>query len=205
LQTRAYPCEPERLVDVIVGAQYGSDGKGNICSYLAADYSVLVRVGGPNAGHWASIPRRIKYIQIPSGTAANPNATVLIGAGATIRVPQILKEIGDLGLKPDRLSIDPNAIIIEDSDIKFESQSLDVIGSTKQGVGSATARKILCRDGNEHLGSRARFARDSGELKDFIRSVGIELENAYASGRRIMLEGTQPSCCDPASQLPKYS
>lgn len=186
-----YPNEPKRLVDVIVGAQYGSEGKGNICSYLAADYDVLVRVGGPNAGHWASIPKPMKYVQIPSGTAANPSAKILIGAGATIRVTQILKEIGELGLTPDRLSIDPNAIIIEDADLDFENRTLDVIGSTKQGMGAATARKILCRDGNQHLGSNVRLARSSAELKNFIRSVGIELENAYASGRRIMLEGTQ--------------
>jgi adenylosuccinate synthase len=186
-----YPSEPERLVDVVVGAQYGSEGKGNICSYLASDYDVLVRVGGPNAGHWASVPKPIKYVQIPSGTAANPNAKVLIGAGATIRVSQILKEISELGLKPERLSIDPNAVIVEDADLEFENQSLEVIGSTKQGVGAATARKILCRDGREHLGSRIALARDSAELHDFIRSVGIELEKAYADGRRIMLEGTQ--------------
>jgi adenylosuccinate synthase len=186
-----YPSEPERLVDVVVGAQYGSEGKGNICSYLAADYDVLVRVGGPNAGHRASIPNPIKYVQLPSGTAANPTAKILIGAGATIRIPQILKEINDHNLTPDRLSIDPNAMIIEDSDLEFESQSLDVIGSTKQGVGAATARKILGRDNASHLGSKVRLARFSGELKDFIRSVGVELEKAYACGQRIMLEGTQ--------------
>jgi adenylosuccinate synthase len=41
---RAY----DRL-DVLVGAQYGSEGKGNIAAYLASAYEVLVRVGGPNA------------------------------------------------------------------------------------------------------------------------------------------------------------
>jgi adenylosuccinate synthase len=186
-----YPTEPERLVDVIVGAQYGSEGKGNICSYLASDYDVLVRVGGPNAGHWASIPEPIKYIQLPSGTAANPTAKILIGAGATISIPTILQEITERGLTPDRLSIDPNAMIIENSDIDFENQNLEVIGSTKKGVGAATARKILRGDQTPHLGSVVRLARNSDELKPFIRSVGIELENAYANGQRIMLEGTQ--------------
>ena len=102
-----------------------------------------------------SIPKPIKYVQIPSGTAANPDAKILIGAGATINVDRVLQEIGDLGLTPDRLSIDPNAIIIEESDIQFESKTLEVIGSTKQGVGAATARKILCRDGGQHLGASA--------------------------------------------------
>ena len=40
-----------RLVDVLVGGQYGSEGKGHLVSYLSREYDVLVRVGGPNAGH----------------------------------------------------------------------------------------------------------------------------------------------------------
>jgi adenylosuccinate synthase len=185
-----FPSQPERLVDVIVGAQYGSEGKGNICSYLASEYDVLVRVGGPNAGHWACIPRAKKYVQIPSGTAANPTAQVLIGAGATIQVARILKEIDDLGLTPERLSIDPNAMIIEDSDLELENETVAVAGSTKQGVGAATARKVL-RNASERLGSAVRLARDADVLKQFVRSVGIELEKAYSSHKRVMLEGTQ--------------
>jgi adenylosuccinate synthase len=53
---KLFPGEPERLVDVLVGGQYGSEGKGNICAYLAQDYDVLVRVGGPNAGHMVAYP-----------------------------------------------------------------------------------------------------------------------------------------------------
>lgn len=40
-----------RCVDVIIGGQYGSEGKGNVVGYLAREYDVMVRVGGPNAGH----------------------------------------------------------------------------------------------------------------------------------------------------------
>ncbi|HEY3971580.1 MAG TPA: adenylosuccinate synthetase [Candidatus Sulfotelmatobacter sp.] len=47
LVTRDY----SRLVDVYVGGQFGSEGKGHIISYVAREYQVLVRVGGPNAGH----------------------------------------------------------------------------------------------------------------------------------------------------------
>lgn len=46
-----YPGRDLRLVDVLVGGQYGSEGKGHIASYLAREYDLLVRVGGPNAGH----------------------------------------------------------------------------------------------------------------------------------------------------------
>ena len=45
-----YKADVERLVDVLVGAQFGSEGKGNICAFLAKEYQVLMRVGGPTQG-----------------------------------------------------------------------------------------------------------------------------------------------------------
>jgi adenylosuccinate synthase len=185
-----YSSNVEKLVDVIVGAQFGSEGKGNICAYLAPRYNVLMRVGGPNAGHKVAFPRLYRYIQLPSGTAANVKAKVLIGAGATIWVPRLLKEALDHELTPSRLSIDPQAVVINQGDRDYED-SLKKIGSTKQGVGSATARKILGRDGERHLGSNVQLAKDVDELKPFIRDTKFDLERAYAEGHRILLEGTQ--------------
>lgn len=54
-----FPLEIEPLVDIAVGGQYGSEGKGHVCSYLASSYDMLVRVGGPNAGHLAALPEKI--------------------------------------------------------------------------------------------------------------------------------------------------
>ena len=48
---RLYGEESAGWADVVVGGQYGSEGKGQIAAYLASDYDLLVRVGGPNAGH----------------------------------------------------------------------------------------------------------------------------------------------------------
>ncbi|MER8655517.1 adenylosuccinate synthetase [Mesorhizobium sp. M0847] len=185
-----YPLQPERLVDVVVGGQYGSEGKGHMCAYLARDYDLLIRVGGPNAGHKVRHPE-YTYVQLPSGTQSNPNAGILIGAGATISLPVIFKEIKDLKLNPDRLSIDGRAVIIEPSDIEYEERSMDAIGSTKKGVGVATARKILGRDKEIHLGAKVRLARDISDLQPFIVDGGEVLERAYAKGKRICLEGTQ--------------
>ena len=63
----------ERTLDVIVGGQYGSEGKGNVCAHLAENYDCLVRIGGPNAGHRVADPK-YKYVQFPSGSKSNPNA-----------------------------------------------------------------------------------------------------------------------------------
>lgn len=189
-----YPLELDRLVDVAVGGEYGSEGKGHVCSYLASDYDMLVRVGGPNAGHKAALPPRevpITYVHLPSGSAANPEARIVIGAGATIWIPRLLEEISDIGLAADRLSIDPQAMIIEPSDRVYEGRNGDKIGSTKQGVGAATARKILGRFESAPLGSPVRLARDAGELAAFVRPTAPLFEDAFARGRKVLLEGTQ--------------
>jgi len=162
-----FPLELDRLVDVLVGGQYGSEGKGNVCAHLAGDYDVLLRVGGPNAGHKVAYPK-YKYVQLPSGTMSNPDARILIGAGATIWPDQILKEIRDCGLTESRIVIDEQAMIIEQSDIDLESQTLGVIGSTKQGVGAATARKVIGRDDQPHLGAKVRLAKNHPALKAYI-------------------------------------
>jgi adenylosuccinate synthase len=186
-----FPLEIERLVDIAVGGQYGSEGKGHVCSYLASGYDMLVRVGGPNAGHWAALPEKIKYVQLPSGTAANPKASIVIGAGATLFLPQVLDEIGKRGLSGARLSIDPQAMIIEDADRTYESTRGDSIGSTKQGVGAATARKILGRYDVKPLDIPVRLARDVDELKEFVRPAIPLFEAAFAKGKKVFLEGTQ--------------
>ncbi len=153
-----FPLAPEQSVDVLVGGQYGSEGKGNVCAYLAQDYDVLIRVGGPNAGHRVAYPEQ-KYVQLPSGTRSNPRAKILIGAGATIWPEQILKEIAECGLTKDRLVIDEQAMIIEPSDRELEAELLGGIASTKQGVGAATARKIIGRRKQSPLGGAVRLAR----------------------------------------------
>ena len=185
----ARPCA--RLVDVVVGGQYGSEGKGNVCSYLAPEYDVLMRVGGPNAGHRVRDPD-FDFVHLPSGTAHNPRARLLIGSGATLSLPVLQSEVTALHVGPERLSVDPQAIVIEDWDLEWEAASLEVIGSTKKGVGAATARKILGRgDAREPFGPRVRLAREVDWLRPFVRPAFAELERAFAAGHRVMLEGTQ--------------
>lgn len=183
------PYDPKRLVDVIVGGQYGSEGKGNVCAHIATDYAALVRIGGPNAGHRVAEPP-YKYVQLPSGTGANPTAEILIGAGSTIWLPQLLKEISDHDFKEQRLSIDPQAMIIEKSDLEIESGGLQNISTTGQGVGAASARKILNR-GNVTWSAPVRLARDVKELEQYVRNVRQRLEEIFESGARVLIEGTQ--------------
>lgn len=177
----------DRLVDVVVGGEYGSEGKGNICSYLAPEYNVLVRVGGPNAGHTVlNEPEPYKFHQLPSGTIANKKGKLIIAPGSVINPKVIFKEIHELGVEPGRLIIDPNAMIIDELDIKNEAYLVNSIASTGQGVGSATARKILGRGNPE-----TKLAKDVKEFDDFIEDTGEYLEKCYCRGEKILVEGTQ--------------
>ena len=177
-----------RLVDVLVGAQWGSEGKGHIASYLAPEYGVLVRVGGPNAGH--KVYREsgaLTYHHLPSGTRDNEDAKVVIGPGAVVRVPELLAEIAQCGRSSESLFIDPNAMVIEDADIERENLGMSGIGSTKRGVGEATARKVL-RPAAE---PKARLTGEIPELARYIRPTLEVLDNAFRAGQRVFLEGTQ--------------
>ena len=185
-----YPRSAVPLVDVLVGGQYGSEGKGNIVAHIAPEYALLVRVGGPNAGHKVyAEPVPEVYFHLPSGTERAFNAQLLLGAGAMIFPPKLLQEIVAHHVGPDRLSVDPQAMIIEPEDIAQEEDLLDTIGSTAQGVGAALARKIMGRGGK--VTPAVRLAKDVAELKPFIRDSQELLEKAFVRGERVLLEGTQ--------------
>jgi len=184
-----------RCVDVIIGGQYGSEGKGHISAYLARDYDVLVRVGGPNAGHTVSSASGVHvYHQLPSG-ARDVKAELLLGPGMTLKVDELLKEIADCGVKEDRLFIDPQVMIIEEEDLNQEREMVEKIASTGRGGGSAAARRIMGRKPGA-----IRLARDIPELRPYVGdhhpyrgSTTTRLEIAYRRGHSILLEGTQGS------------
>ncbi|MDP9067415.1 MAG: adenylosuccinate synthetase [Actinomycetota bacterium] len=172
-------------VDVIVGGQYGSEGKGNVAFYLAPEYDLLVRVGGPNAGHKVPLDPPVTHRSLPSGTLAAAEANLLIGPGAVLSVETLLKEIREAGAEYGRLMIDPQAMIVSPEDVAAEEALVKSIGSTGQGVGEATARRIRNRKEGVLL------AKDVAELRPFIKSASEVLEDAMARGDRILLEGTQ--------------
>ncbi|MGY3306897.1 adenylosuccinate synthase [Pseudomonas sp. PvR086] len=185
-----------RCVDVLIGGQYGSEGKGNIVAYLAREYDVMVRVGGPNAGHTvASAVGTFTYHHLPSG-ARDVTARLLLGPGMTIHLPGLLREIEQCGIGPERLFIDPQATIIEEADRDAEKVHLvSTIASTGSGSGAAAARRILSRGK-----TTIRLARDVDELRPYVGTPGSyrgstsdRLEEAYRNGQSILLEGTQGS------------
>jgi adenylosuccinate synthase len=186
-----YGREYLRLVDVLVGGQYGSEGKGQVASYLGSEYNLLVRVGGPNAGHKVKVPGTnevFTFRHLPSGSLSC-DAQLLIGPGAVIHVPTLLDEIARANIGIDRLTIDPQVMTISEADRLRERGTKDVkmlIGSTGQGVGQATARRITRRGK-----SGVMLARDIPLLRPFLGNACDLMQRTFRDGKRVFLEGTQ--------------
>ncbi len=177
-------CAPGGAVDVIIGGQYGSEGKGNIAFAIGADYQLLCRVGGPNAGHKVPLDQPFTHRLLPSATMTS-EAPILIGPGAVLNLDVLFDEIRDCRVEVGRLHVDEQAMIINTKDKRDERALVTAIGSTGQGVGAATARRISGRRTTTVL------ARDVAELAPFLASAYAVLNDAYARGDRILLEGTQ--------------
>lgn len=184
-----YPSRDDKLVDVFIGGQYGSEGKGNVAYHLADEYDILMRVGGPNAGHKVPTSPPFTHRLLPSGTLGNPRARLLIGPGATLDLTVLMQEIADCNVDADRLSIDPQAMIIEPEDIALETDLVTAIASTGKGGGAAAARRIMGRRSDYE--PRVRLAKDAPELRAYVRPTADILEQAYRERKSVMLEGTQ--------------
>ena len=174
-------------VDVIVGGQYGSEGKGQIAAFLSGEYDLLIRVGGPNAGHTVfELPKPYTHHQLPSGTRRNQTVRLLIGPGAVLDADKLLVEIAECKVDVSRLGIDGSAMIISEKDKENEKELVAGIGSTGQGGGAALSRRIMGRHSGE-----VRLARDIPELGPYICSGLDVIRETLAANGRICVEGTQ--------------
>jgi adenylosuccinate synthase len=138
-------------VDILLGLQWGDEGKGKIVDALSPEYDVIARFqGGPNAGHSLEF-NNVKHVLhlIPSGIF-HPGKINIIGNGVVIDPAVFLCEINSLGLEfnelKKRLLISKKAHLILPGhrllDAAFESSKGDSkIGSTLKGIGPAYTDK----------------------------------------------------------------
>lgn len=183
-------------VHALVGAQFGSEGKGVVSYELSKEYQVNVRTGAPNAGHtFMHEGRTYKMQTLPCGWPF-PNNIMVLGAAALIS-PEILRREVEMAeaVCPDirrRIFIDHNAGILE-SRHHLEEGGVggDLhkrMGSTGEGVGAAR-RDRMARDP-----SKFRLAgmchHEIGDLGIVMDTVEF-LADTRRSGVGILLEGAQ--------------
>jgi adenylosuccinate synthase len=176
-------------VTVIVGGQFGSEGKGKVAHALAQEKraSLAVRVGGPNSGHTVIDPRGNALVlrQLPTA-AILPEVVCVLGAGSYIDVDILLKEMQETRLRSDCLRIDPNAAVITERERQEEASTAlkQAIGSTLSGTGAAVGRRIA-------RVRALRLAKDEPRLKPFLSPISQLLRSRLDVGDRLILEGTQ--------------
>lgn len=140
-------------VDVVLGAQWGDEGKGKLVDMLSQSYDVIVRVaGGANAGHTIVVDgKKYKFHLIPSGVL-NPTAVCVIGNGVVVHLPSFLAELRTLkasGVEyTNRMLISDRAHLVFDfhqqiDGLNEERRGRNKIGTTKKGIGPAYSSKMM--------------------------------------------------------------
>jgi adenylosuccinate synthase len=178
---------------VVVGGQFGSEGKGKVSAYLTLNeqIDICVRCGGPNSGHSFIDTDGNHHLvrQVPTGYI-DPFVRLLLPAGGLIDPAVLKREIDLLGLSPHRLGIDRHAMIIEETD-KRQEQELNLnsrLSSTLCGVGAAVSRRAL-------RGESVRLAAEAGEeykwIPQYLTDTSKECNEAHDAGKQILVEGTQ--------------
>lgn len=177
-------------LEVVVGGQFGSEGKGAVGAELARrahDDEVpyaAVRVAGPNAGHSAYDAQGRKWAlrQIPVAGVANPYCALVIGAGSEVDEQVLREEVAALdhaGLQvSERLWVDQSATVIEGRHKQAEAE-FDLngrLGSTAKGIGAARADRAMRQ--------AVLYGGDDVDTTALIR-------RHLADGGTVMIEGTQ--------------
>lgn len=180
-------------VSVVVGGQFGSEGKGKVAHWLTKTQkaSVVVRVGGSNSGHTVVDERNKPHVfrHLPTACLL-PDPTLIIGPGSYIDVPRLLEEIERVReyvpLEASRLRISPRAVVISEAHKQTE-HDWDLqsrIGSTGSGTGAAVIERAR-RSG------RSILAADDRRLTAFLGDTTALMRETLKKGARIVIEGTQ--------------
>lgn len=162
-------------LDIIVGAQWGDEGKGRITDLLAAKAQIVARYsGGDNAGHTVTIDKEIfKLHLIPSGII-HEGVICVIGNGVVVNPLTLLREMESLAARgidvsPERLKICHKAHLITPAHIALDkgyeaSRGASAIGTTQRGIGPAYTDKA------QRSGIRAGTVANRQTLTDALTS-----------------------------------
>jgi adenylosuccinate synthase len=173
---------------VVVGGQFGSEGKGKVVALLAAAARApwVVRCGGPNSGHTCEIDGFEHVLrQLPCGVG-NDGATLLISAGCVVDEDLLIEEIEFCRRGPEQVIVDPRAVLLEPLDRQSENPLANEIGSTVSGTGAALSRRASRSPG-------VRLVKDATRLREYARieKVAPLLHKALDDDHQVIVEGTQ--------------
>ena len=158
---------------IIMGGQWGDEGKGKIVDLLSKECNVVARYqGGANAGHTVySDGKKIVLHQVPSGILQK-NCVCILGNGMVIDPIELCSEIRKvkkLGLETENIYISPNAHIVtpinKGKDVQNEHNRSNKIGTTGKGIGPTYVDKY------NRVGIRAFDIKNAEEIREKYSSL----------------------------------
>jgi adenylosuccinate synthase len=198
-------------VTILIGAQWGDEGKGRVADWLASQSHFVARFsGGDNAGHTIFVGETVHKMRlIPSGIL-HPHVTCVLGNGIVLNPLTLLAEMralreNGIDITPERLMVSTRAHLITPAHLAFDRANEDAlgadkIGTTLRGIGPAYADKI------------ARTGIRVSEMTDLESFGDLLLRKLEAANRRLEAMGAatidvQPAVAqyvDAAAQLQPY-
>ncbi len=211
---------------VVIGLQFGDEGKGKVVDYLSQDFDIVARFsGGSNAGHTVKVDgQEFKLHLLPSGVLRGKKG--VLGSGMAVDMELLSQEVEELesrGFSVDIL-ISSRAHVVTSLHKEMDAIEDEVrrIGTTKRGIGptyEAKAKRLGIRVGelfNETLvahrlrllarlwgmndgdveGEARRLKELAEKFKERIVDTEIWLNNAIDSGKSVLFEGSQAVLLD---------
>ena len=173
---------------VVVGAQWGDEGKGRVVDWLARDAHIVARFnGGDNAGHTVVAQgHTLKLHLVPSGVL-RPDLTCLIGAGVVINPQRLVTEMDELtalgvDVGPSRLKLSAAAHVILPTHRALDgardaARGQSAIGTTRRGIGPTYADKAARV--NLRAGDMAKPEQFADRVVDAVRTHNRRLQEEY--------------------------
>ena len=200
---------------VVIGAQWGDEGKGKMVDYLAEDADLVVRFsGGANAGHTIKVGEQTFKLHLVPAGIIYPEKTVALGNGMVIDPESLFTELSgikDQGINWEgRVFVSDRAHLVlpsyKDLDKEMESKRARPIGTTGRGIGIAYSRKAD-RDGIRVGDLWDKVVWDSMSekdrvwiqpYKDLLESMKVNMAGFMMKHRdeKILLEGAQGALLD---------
>lgn len=208
--------------DIIVGIQWGDEGKGRIVDYYAKDYEVVARFGGgDNAGHSIRVGEQKLALRIVPSGVLQERCELFIGGGTVVSLQGLTSELDSLkaiGVDTSRVRISDRAHVVfpyhaEADKAGEQARGAQAIGTTGRGIGPAYVDKVA-RSGimfgdllrKETLADKLRFKGAEELIAPTLEAAeriaphivdGVEyLHHALENGKRVLIEGAQGSLLD---------
>ncbi len=201
---------------IVLGSQWGDEGKGKITNYYSERADVVVRYqGGNNAGHTIVFNHQTyKLRSIPSGVF-NPKIKNILGHGMVINPKSVITEINslkELGFECHNIYISDRAHVLFDYHIEIDKLNEEAlkekkIGTTKNGIGPAYYDKVarvgirMCDFVSSDFKEIYRFTLEKKNIQ--IKEMGgtpIDFESSYQEYQKVA-DTLRPFVCDTIDLL----